>query len=63
MELLMRKKLQIHIKKLYEHYLNNKKKIMRETKISVEDIFGDMIENVISNEQLQKLRSFLASVK
>ena len=53
----------LELKKIYEYYLNNQKKIMSETKVSVEDIFGSMVENVISNEQLQKLSSFLASVK
>ena len=54
---------EIELKKMYEFYLNNKKRIMNETKFSVEDIFGDMVENVISNEQLQKLSSFLAKMK
>ena len=53
----------IDLKKIYEFYLKNQNKIMSETKVSVEDIFDDMMENVISNEQLQKLISFLASVK
>ena len=53
----------IELKKLYEFYLNNQKKIMSETKVSVEDIFGNMVDNVISNEQLQKLSSFLAKMK
>ena len=51
------------LEKINEFYLKNSKKIMSETKVSVEDIFGDMVENVISNEQLQKFSSFLASVK
>ena len=54
---------ELELKKIYEFYLKNQKKIMSETKVSVEDIFGDMVENVISNEQLHKLSSFLASVK
>ena len=53
----------MELKKLYEFYLNNQKKIMSETKVSVEDIFGNMVDNVISNEQLQKLSSFLAKLK
>ena len=53
----------LELKKIYEFYLNNQKKIMSETKVSVEDIFGNMVENVSSNEQLQKLSSFLANVK
>ena len=53
----------LELKKIYDFYLNNQKKIMCETKISVEDIFGDMVENVISKEQLQKLSSFLAKMK
>ena len=53
----------LELKKIYEFYLKNQKKIMSETNVSVEDIFGDMVENVISNEQLQKLSSFLAKMK
>ena len=53
----------LELKKIFEFYLNNQKKIMSETKVSVEDIFGNMVENVISNEQLQKLSSFLAKMK
>ena len=53
----------LELKKIYEFYLKNQKKIMSETKVSVEDIFGDMVENVTSNEQLQKLSSFLATMK
>ena len=52
----------LELKKIYDFYLNNQK-IMSETNVSVEDIFGDMVENVISNEQLQKLSSFLARMK
>ena len=50
----------IELKKLYEFHLNNQKKIRSETKVSVEDIFGNMVDNVISNEQLQKLSSFFS---
>ena len=53
----------LELKKIYEFYLKNQKKIMSETNVSVEDIIGDMVENVISNEQLQKLSSFLAKMK
>ena len=53
----------LELKKIYDFYMNNQKKIMKETKISVEDIFGSMVENVISNEQIQKLSSFLATMK
>ena len=53
----------LELKKIFEFYLNNQKKIMSETKVSVEDIFGNMVENVISNEQLQKVSSFLAKMK
>ena len=51
----------IELKKIYDFYLNNQKKIMNETKVSVEDIFGNMVENVISNEHLQKLSSFFSN--
>ena len=53
----------VELKKIYDYYLNKQKKIMNATKISVEDIFRNMVKNVISNEQLQKLSSFLANVK
>ena len=53
----------LELKKIYDFYLNNQKKIMSETNVSVEDIFGDMVENVISNEQLLKVSSFLARMK
>ena len=53
----------LELKKIYDFYLKNQKKIMNETKVKVEDIFGDMVKNVISNEQLQKLSSFLATMK
>ena len=53
----------LELKKIYDFYLNNQKKITSETNVSVEDIFGDMVENVINNEQLQKLSSFLARMK
>ena len=53
----------LELRKIYEFYLKNQKKIMSETKVSVEDIFGDKVENVISIGQLQKLSSYLATMK
>ena len=51
------------LKKLYDFYLNNKKKIKTKTKTSIGEIFGDTSENIITKEQLEKLSSFLANAK
>ena len=53
----------VELKKMYDYYLNKQKKIMNATKISVEDNFGNMVKNVISNEQLQKLSSFFSELE
>ena len=42
----------LELKKINDYYLNNRKNTMKAKKLSVEDIFGNMLENVI-NEQLQ----------
>ena len=56
-------KVGLELKKIYDYYLINKKKIMNATKVGVEDIFVKMAEDVFSNEQLQKLANFLTKVK
>ena len=36
---------------------------MNATKVSFEDIYGNMVNNVMSNDTLQKLANFLAKKK
>ena len=53
----------LELKKIYNHYLDNRKKIMNSTKFKVEDIFGDIIsKDSISTEQITKLNNFLAKI-
>ena len=53
----MKKKL----KKIYNHYLDERKEIMKITSFEVEDISGDIIsKDNFSQEQISKLNSFLA---
>ena len=50
----------LDLKKIYNHYLDKRKKIMNSTKFRVENKFGDVIsENFISPEQATKLKNFL----
>ena len=47
------------LKKIYNHYLDNREEIMNSTKFKVEDIFGDVIiKDCISPEQITKLNTF-----
>ena len=49
------------MKKLYNHYLDKRKKIMISTKFKVEDLFGVVIINDSNSlEQIFKLYCFLA---
>ena len=51
------------LKKIYKHYLDERKQFMDSTKFKVEDIFGDVIsKDSISPEQITKLNSFLAKI-
>ena len=48
-------------KKIYNHYLDKRKEIMKNTKFDVKDVFGDIIgKDTISPEQITKLNNFLA---
>ena len=47
------------MKKNYNHYLDKRKEIMKNTQFKVEDFFGDFINNdTISPEQITKLNNF-----
>ena len=49
------------LKKVYNHYLDKRKNILKNTQIIVEDVFGDIIsEGIFSQEQITKLNCFLA---
>ena len=51
------------LKQIYNHYIDKKSEIMKNTQFKVEDIFGDVIsKDSISPEQITKLNSFLAKI-
>ena len=51
------------LKRIYIHYLDKRKIIMKNTQNKVEDIFGDVISKVsFSQEQITKLNNFLAKI-
>ena len=57
------KKEALGLKKIYNHYLDERKQFMDSTKVKVEDIFGDVIsKDSISSEQITKLNNFSAKI-
>ena len=40
----------LKLKKVYDYYLNDQKKIISAKKVIVEDVFGKMMKKVITNE-------------
>ena len=51
------------LKQIYNHYIDKKSEIMRNTSFKVEDVFNDIIhEDTISQEQIIKLNNFLAKM-
>ena len=51
------------LKQIYNHYVDKKSEIMRNTQFKVEDIFNDVInKDTISQEQITKLNNFLAKI-
>ena len=51
------------LKKIYNHYLDKRKEIMKNTSFKVEDVFGDVIsKDNFSQEQITKLNNFLAKI-
>ena len=49
------------LKQIYNHYVDEKSEIMKNTQFKVEDIFTDVIlKDTISTEQITKLNNFLA---
>ena len=53
----------VQLKQIYNHYIDKKSEIMKNTFFKVEDIFGDVIsKDTISTEQITKLNNFLAKI-
>ena len=51
------------LKKIYNHYLDKRKEIMKNTKFDVKDVFGDIInKDTISPEKITKLNNFSAKM-
>ena len=51
------------LKEIYNHYVDKKSEIMKNTSFKVEDIFNDIIhKDTISQEQITKLNNFLAKI-
>ena len=49
------------LKQIYNHYVDKKSEIMKNTQFKVEDVFTDVIsKDTISTEQITKLNNFLA---
>ena len=51
------------LKKIYNHYVDKRKEIMKDTEFKVEDIFGEVINReTISPEQITTLNKFLGKI-
>ena len=51
------------LKQIYNHYVDKKSEIMKNTQFKVEDIFNDVInKDTISQDQIIKLNNFLAKM-
>ena len=51
------------LKQIYNHYVDKKFEIMKNTSFKVEDVFNDIIhKDTISQEQITKLNNFLAKM-
>ena len=51
------------LKQIYNHYIDKRSEIMKNTSFKVEDIFTDVIsKDTISAEQITKLNNFLAKM-
>ena len=51
------------LKNIYNHYLDKRKEIMKNTRFQVQEVFGDIInEDTISPEAINKLNNFLSKM-
>ena len=53
----------LEMNKIYNHYIDKRSEIMKNTSFRVEDVFGDVIsKDSLSFEQITKLNNFLAKI-
>ena len=53
----------LELKKIYNHYFDKRKEILKNTQFKVEAIFGNVIsKDKFSPEQITKLNNFLAKI-
>ena len=51
------------LRKIYNHYIDKRSEIMKNTQFKVDDVFGDVIsKDIFSQEQRTKLNNFLAKI-
>ena len=51
------------LKKIYNHYIDKRKEVMKNTSFKVDDVFGDVIsKDNFSQEQITKFNKFLARI-
>ena len=51
------------MKKIYNHYLEKRKDIMKNTSFKVQDVFGDVTsKDIFSQEEITKRNNFLAKI-
>ena len=51
------------LKEIYNHYIDKRSEIMKNTSFKVEDVFGDVIsKDNFSQEQITKPNNFLAKI-
>ena len=51
------------LKNIYNHYIDTRNEIMRNTEFKVEDVFGNVIsKDIFSQEQITKLNIFSAKI-
>ena len=51
------------LKKIYNHYIDKRSEIMKNTQFKVEDVFGDFIsKDNFSQQQITKVNNFLAKI-
>ena len=51
------------LKKIYNHFIDKRKEIMKNTSFEVEDVFGDVkSKDNFSQDQITKLNNFLAKI-
>ena len=51
------------LKKIFNHYIDKRSEILKNTSFKVEEVFGDVIsKDNFSQEQITKLNNFLAKI-